>query len=317
MPGGGHAAGVVSAHRPFQRISGGAPRDMAMIPGGSFRMGTDYAEGFAMDGEGPIRDVRLTPFLIDRHAVRNKAFREFVRATKYRTEAEEFGWSFVFHLLLPPYLRRQLAGRGETVLGVEWWFRVEGADWRHPHGPQSDIRKIPDLPVVHVTHRDAEAYCDWANTRLPTEAEWECAARGGLDQQTYAWGETLTPDGQHMCNIWQGKFPDNNTADDGYVGPAPVYAFPPNGYGLFNMAGNVWEWCHDWWSADFHRLGPRDNPTGSPEPTGRRVMKGGSYLCHHSYCNRYRVAARTSNTPDSSIGNLGFRCVRDLGASGD
>ncbi len=275
-------------------------------------MGTEYAEGFPDDGEGPIREVTVAPFLMDRHAVTNRQFQEFVRATRYRTEAEAFRWSYVFWLLVPPYLRVKLQGHGETVLGLEWWFRVEGADWKHPHGPSSNIRKIPELPVVHVTHRDAEAYCAWAGVRLPTEAEWEFAARGGLAQTLYVWGDELMPGGTHMCNIWQGSFPNHNSAEDGYVGPAPVFAFEPNGYGLYNMAGNVWEWCRDWWSTDFHRTGPRDNPTGPPTPTGRRVMKGGSYLCHHSYCNRYRVAARTSNTPDSSTGNLGFRCVRDL-----
>ncbi|MCE9614711.1 MAG: formylglycine-generating enzyme family protein [Lentisphaerae bacterium] len=285
---------------------------MARIPGGSFLMGTADLSGFPDDGEGPVREVRLNTFLMDRHAVTNARFRDFVRDTHYRTEAEMFGWSYVFRLLVPPYLRRELQGRGETVLGLEWWYRVHGANWRHPYGPQSNIRNSPDLPVVHISHRDARAYCDWTGARLPTEAEWECAARGGLVQKTYAWGDELTPGGRHCCNIWQGTFPDINTAEDGYVGPAPVFTFEPNGYGLYNMAGNVWEWCHDWWSATHHQTGPRDNPTGPAESTGRRVMKGGSYLCHHSYCNRYRVAARTSNTPDSSTGNLGFRCVRDV-----
>lgn len=315
MPGG--AQGVAAAGQtggPFWRVYSGAARDMARIPGGAFLMGTDYREGFLDDGEGPIREVRLDPFLMDRCAVTNAQFNAFVQATRYRTEAEDFGWSFVFRLLMPPYLLPALLERGETVFGLEWWLRVEGADWKHPHGPRSGIRKGPDLPVVHVSHRDAEAYCAWAGVRLPTEAEWEFAARGGLAQKLYAWGDELTPGGQHRCNIWQGEFPKHNTAEDGYIGPAPVFAFEPNGYGLFNMAGNVWEWCHDWWNPDFHRTGPRENPTGPGTPTGRRMMKGGSYLCHASYCNRYRVAARTSNTPDSATVNLGFRCVRDLAA---
>ncbi len=308
-PGGGAAMPPAT---PFRRVHAGPPRDtLVPIPGGTFWMGTDVSDGFPDDGEGPVREVTVAPFLMDRGAVTNRQFEAFVRATGYRTDAERFGWSYVFQLLLPPYLRRELQGRGETVLGIEWWFRVQGACWKRPYGPRSHLRKIPDLPVVHVSHPDAEAYCRWAGVRLPTEAEWECAARGGLMRKRYAWGDELTPGGRHRCNIWQGRFPDENTAEDGYLGPAPVFAFEPNDYGLFNMCGNVWEWCHDGWSATHHLTASRDNPTGPDGPTDRRVMKGGSYLCHHSYCNRYRVAARTSNTPDSSTGNLGFRCVRD------
>jgi formylglycine-generating enzyme required for sulfatase activity len=168
-----------------------------------------------------------------------------------------------------------------------------------------------DHPVIHISYRDAVAYCEWAGKRLPTEAEFEFAARGGLVQQRYVWGNELTPNGEHMCNIWQGDFPKANSAEDGYVGTAPVFAYQPNGFGLHHMAGNVWEWVYDWWSPDFHVNGPRSNPIGPPHGE-RKVMRGGSYLCHDSYCNRYRVAARTSNTPDSSTGNLGFRCARDV-----
>ena len=275
-------------------------------------MGTDHAAGFPDDGEGPIREVMIAPFYIATYAVTNAQFQAFIKTTHYKTEAEEFGWSYVFWMLLPAVQRREIQQRGDTVLNLEWWCKVDGADWRHPYGPNSTIKKRMDLPVVHVSYRDARAYCDWAGMRLPTEAEWEYAARGGLDQAVYAWGDELTPAGKHMCNIWQGDFPRRNTADDGYVGPGPVFAYEPNGYGLYNVAGNVWEWCFDWWSPTYHVEGPRDNPTGPPSDTGRRVMKGGSYLCHESYCNRYRVAARTSNTPDSSTGNLGFRCARDV-----
>ena len=296
----------------FERVRSGDTTEMVQLEGGAFLMGSDCPDGFPDDGEGPVREVRIDPFFIDPYAVTNARFQAFVKATKYKTVAEQFGWSFVFWLLLPPYRRRAIVDRGETVLGLEWWYRVDGADWRHPIGPDSNTRKIPDLPVVHISHFDALAYCEWAGKRLPSEAEWEYAGRGGLDQNNFNWGEELTPGGKHMCNIWQGDFPEENTAEDGYAGPAPVFAYEPNGYGLYNMAGNVWEWCHDAWSTDYHLSGPRDNPTGPPGDAERRVMKGGSYLCHDSYCNRYRAGARTSNTTDSSTGNLGFRCVRDL-----
>lgn len=295
----------------FKRVNSGSTEGMVRLEGGKFLMGTDYPKGFPDDGEGPIREVTIDGFWIDKYSVTNRQFSEFIKATKYRTEAEIFGWSFVFRMLIPPYKRKQMQDRGETVLGLEWWYRVEGATWKHPEGPSSRIKKRPDHPVTHVSYKDALAYCDWAGKRLPTEAEYEYAARGGLEQKIYAWGDELTPNGKHMCNIWQGTFPDHNTAEDGYIGTAPVFTFAPNGYGLHNMAGNVWEWCYDYWSSDYHVDGSRENPTGPPMGD-RRVMRGGSYLCHESYCNRYRVAARTSNTPDSSTGNLGFRCVRDL-----
>ena len=280
---------------------------MIHLRGGEFLMGTDDGVGYLADGEGPARRVRVNAFAIDPCAVTNAQFRAFVKATGYQTDAERFGWSFVFHLLLPPRLARLDLPR---PLAAPWWRRVEGADWSRPEGPGSGIEKRLDHPVVHVSWNDAQAYCAWAGCRLPTEAEWEYAARGGLEGARYPWGDDLVPDGQHRCNIWQGVFPMKNTAEDGYVGTAPAKSFPPNGYGLYNMVGNVWEWCADWFSPRYHVKGPRNNPTGPPHGTAR-VMRGGSYLCHASYCNRYRVAARSSNTPDSSTGNLGFRCVRD------
>jgi formylglycine-generating enzyme required for sulfatase activity len=278
-------------------------------------MGTDDKEGFPADGEGPVRLVRVKPFLMDRTTVTNAQFAEFVKTTGYKSEAERFGWSYVFHLLVTPRGRQQVIGSPQPT---PWWLAVKGAYWAKPFGPDSNIRQLRDHPVVHVSWTDAMAYCAWAGKRLPTEAEWEYAARGGLEQARYPWGDELTPDGQHVCNIWQGAFPTYNSKEDGYLGTCPAGAFPPNGYGLHNVAGNVWEWCADWFSPTFHMNGmmngmdgPQDNPVGPADGTDR-VTRGGSFLCHKSYCNRYRVAARSHNTPDSSTGNLGFRCVVDV-----
>ena len=290
------------------RVNRGKLAGMRAIPGGEFLMGSADADGWPADGEGPVRSVSVQPFYLDATCVTNEQFNDFVNATKYQTEAARFGWSFVFHLFLS---RQQIARVTERVTGSEWWCKIEGATWRHPEGEGSNIKKRWDHPVVHISWNDALAYCAWAGKRLPTEAEWECAARGGLVQKKYAWGDELYPDGKHMCNIWQGKFPMHDTAEDGYSGTAPAKSFPTNGYGLYNVAGNVWEWCADWFSPRFHVNGPRAYPVGPP--TGdRKVIRGGSYLCHSSYCNRYRVGARIGNTPDSSTGNTGFRCVRDV-----
>ncbi|AKU18971.1 hypothetical protein VV02_15390 [Luteipulveratus mongoliensis] len=279
---------------------------MVQLPGGTFRMGTDDSSGFAADGEGPIREVELDPFLIDRFAVSNDDFAAFVEASGYVTEAERYGWSYVFAGFLASELRR-ISPRLEAT---PWWAGVEGAQWRSPEGPGSTLQGRADHPVVHVSWDDAQAYAQWAGKRLPTEAQWEYAARGGHEQRRYSWGEELTPGGAHMANIWQGRFPVKNTLDDGFAGTAPVDAFPPNDYRLHNMAGNVWEWCADWWTTD-HDTAVQQNPPG-PSTGSAKVMRGGSYLCHESYCNRYRVAARTSNTIGSAGGNLGFRCVADV-----
>lgn len=279
---------------------------MVNLPGDTFRMGTEDLQGFPADGEGPVRDVELSGFRIAICAVTNAEFAEFVAATGYTTDAERFEWSYVFAGFLPGELRRV----SPRPPGAPWWCGVQGAYWRHPEGPQSTVESRVDHPAIHISWNDAVAYCEWANARLPTEAEWEYAARGGLDQRRYPWGDELTPDEHHMCNIWQGRFPAKNTVQDGYRGTAETDAFAPNGFGLYNVAGNVWEWCADWWGMpDGARS--RTDPSGPGQGTAR-VLRGGSYLCHDSYCNRYRVAARTSNTPDSSSGNLGFRCVRDV-----
>ncbi|MFW2334140.1 formylglycine-generating enzyme family protein [Ilumatobacter sp.] len=278
------------------------------IPGGPFVMGTDEAYRYQGDGEGPARDITVGPYRIAKHSVTNRQFAAFVEDTGHRTEAEVFEWSFVFHLFLPDDFPPTRA-----VAATPWWRQVFGADWAHPDGPHSDLTDRWDHPVVHVSWNDATAYCTWADVRLPTEAEWEKAARGGLVQRRFVWGDDFAPDGRTMCNIFEGEFPTVNTADDGYVGTAPVDAFPANGFGLHNMAGNVWEWCSDWFHTDFHVTGTRTDPAGPPSGEAK-VMRGGSYLCHDSYCHRYRVAARSSNTADSSCGNLGFRVAADPAA---
>jgi len=273
---------------------------LTSLAGGEFQMGTDDKFGFPADGEGPVREVTVDSFSISKTAVSNAKFAEFVTATGYQTEAERFGWTFVFHLFLPDDFPPTRA-----VAAAPWWRQVEGACWSNPFGPHSDLRELDNHPVTHISWNDAVAFCSWARVRLPTEREWEFAARGGLKQQRYPWGHDFEPDGRTMCNIFEGTFPTENTAEDGYVGTAPVDAYDPNGFGLHNVAGNVWEWCYDWFGT-IHG----DSPDG-PGHGEAKVMRGGSYLCHDSYCNRYRVGARSSNTADSSTGNLGFRVVSD------
>jgi formylglycine-generating enzyme required for sulfatase activity len=283
-----------------------APRGTVLLAGGTFLMGTDSAEGYPADGEGPVREVTLSAFWMDTLAVTNAQFGAFISATGYRTDAERFGWSFVFAGLLPGDF-----GPTRGAAAAPWWREVEGATWDHPEGPHSDVSARQDHPAVHVSWDDAAAYCAWAGKRLPTEAEWEYAARGGLVQRRYPWGDELTPAGEHRCNTWQGDFPASNDCDDGFYGTAPAGAFPPNGYGLYNMVGNTWEWCADWFEVRHERTTLHD-PRG-PEAGTHRVIRGGSYLCHESYCYRYRVAARSASTPDSSTGNTGFRCVASVG----
>jgi formylglycine-generating enzyme required for sulfatase activity len=309
----GSHAGCCAPQRPSRgavQVQLGKPQRAAAshedvaVPAGAFLMGDAFGEGYATDGETPVHEVELAGFRIDATTVTNQMFAAFVEATGYRTEAERYGSSAVFHLLVQAP-REDVLG---PAAGAPWWLNVKGADWAHPAGPSSSWTERPDHPAVHVSWHDAQAYCAWAGRRLPTEAEWEYAARGGLVGARYAWGDELTPGGQHRCNKWQGTFPTHNTEDDGHLGTAPVKSFPANGYGLYEVAGNVWEWCNDWFLPKYYRNSPRDNPQGPTIGAGR-VMRGGSYLCHESYCNRYRVAARTSNTPESSSGNCGFRTV--------
>lgn len=274
------------------------------IPTGLFVMGSEDPIGYESDGEGPVRNVTVGNFDMCRTAVSNAEFARFVEETGFRTVAEVEGSAFVFGGLLPDDYPPT---RG--VASAPWWRLVEGASWDHPEGPHSNLDGREDHPVVQVAWMDALAYCEWSGTRLPTEAEWEYAARGGLAEARFPWGDELTPDGVHRANVWQGTFPAENTLDDGWLGTAPVTAYEPNGYGLYNMAGNVWEWCADWFHPTFHRGEQRVNPKG-PGAGTHRVMRGGSYLCHESYCFRFRVAARSSNMPDASTGNLGFRVVK-------
>ena len=279
---------------------------MIELPGGTFSMGTADLWTYPDDGEGPGHEVTLAPFRIDAAAVTNSRFGAFIEETGYRTDAERYEWAFVFAGLLPDDFEDT---RG--VAQAPWWRQVYGADWAHPEGPQSNVDDRGDHPVVQVSWRDASAFCSWAGVRLPTEAEWEYAARGGLVGAVFPWGNDLEPDGRHRMNVWQGTFPTENSLGDGYYGTAPVDTFEPNGFGLYNMTGNVWEWCADWYDPSYYARSTPDNPTGS-EHGEARVMRGGSYLCHASYCNRYRVGARSGNGPDSNVGNLGFRCAADV-----
>ncbi|WP_110180556.1 formylglycine-generating enzyme family protein [Nocardioides solisilvae] len=303
-------AAVADAYRPSPGAA--VRKGQVRIPGGTVAMGDTFGEGDPADGEQPVHAVALAPYWMDETAVTNQAFARFVRETGHVTEAEELGVSPVFHLAVRAHPRDVL----HPVVGLPWWWAVRGADWRHPAGPLSSVDQLPHHPVVHVTWRDADAYCRWAGKRLPTEAEWEHAARGGLVGARFPWGDEPTERGAWRLNIFQGDFPLHNTAEDGHPTTAPVRSYRPNGHGLWNTVGNVWEWCADWFSpteyadralaADLPVADPRGPRSGE-----QRVMRGGSYLCHDSYCRRYRVAARSSSTPDSASANVGFRCAND------
>jgi formylglycine-generating enzyme len=307
---------------------------MVRIPAGEFMMGTN--EGRAYPNERPARRVRVNGFWIDEHPVTNREFSRFVGATGYLTTAElPPRWEELQKQLAPgtpkPQSGRLMPGSvvftppgHEATLNytTAWWSWVPGASWKHPWGNNQTMPK-PDDPVVHVSWFDAQAYAAWAGKRLPTEAEWEYAARGGLDGRRYVWGDEATPRGRQMANTWQGKFPGRNTCEDGFEGLAPAKSFPPNGYSLYGMAGNVWQWCRDWYRPADQRFLTADsvvsNP-GGPESSfdsvdpyaPRRVLKGGSYLCQKDYCERYRPSARRAAAPDTGSSDVGFRCVKDL-----
>lgn len=278
--------------------------ERVFLKGGSFIMGTSDRI-LLDDGERPERKAKVGAFHVDVGAVSNERFAAFINATGYKTEAEEFGWSFVFHQFLDN------PENYEGVLGTEWWRVVPGAYWAAPEGPGSDVDDRLDHPAVHISWNDAQQFARWAGGRLPTEQEWEFAARGGLERKRYPWGDEDPNDQDFFpCNIWQGNFPHINSSADGYQGTAPVKSFEPNGYGLYNMVGNAWEWTQDVYRIKSMRKGAkRKMDELKNEPS--KVIKGGSYLCHKSYCFRYRVAARSHNTPDSATGHMGFRLVYD------
>lgn len=272
------------------------------IPGGPGLTGTNKPE-VQNDGEEPVRKSKISPFKIAATAVTNQEFEAFVSATGYVTEAEIFGWSFVFWAQVPNSI-----GATQGVAGVEWWRRVDGANWREVNGPGTALQAWhPDHPVVHVSWNDARAYAAWAGGRLPTEAEWEHAARGGLGDVRFPWGDQEPNDTDFFpCNVWQGKFPDTNLALDGYITTAPARSFEPNGYGLYNMVGNVWEWTSDPMSIKSLKKQAKTRMAGMK---GYKLSKGGSFLCHPSYCYRYRIAARSGTSPDSTTTHIGFRVI--------
>ena len=300
---------------------------MAPIPSTTFWMGSDrhYPE------EAPARRVSVDAFLIDVAPVTNADFRAFAQATGYVTLAERPPDPALYPgadpKLLQPGSAVFVAPRRPTppTDPFLWWCYAPGASWRRPLGPDSDLRGMDDHPVVHIAHEDAEAYALWAGKRLPTEAEWECAARGGLDGAAYAWGEELEPGGQVLANYWRGRFPSQSLKPAGRFRTSPVGAFPPNAFGLYDMIGNVWEWTADWYAqpappSDKPCCAPR-NPRGASEEEsressypgagfGRKVLKGGSHLCADNYCQRYRPAARYPQTIDTSTSHIGFRCAR-------
>ncbi len=319
----GSAAIVVAANSKSGKIIGMCPAQMVKIPGGRFRMGADdtYPE------EAPAHWVEVDDFAIDAAPVTNAQFRAFVEATGYVTfpeippRAEDYPNALPEMLYAGSLVFRKSNRPIPTDDWSKWWEFRSGADWRHPYGPESTLDGLDDHPVVHVAYSDAEAYAAWAGKSLPTEAEFEYAARGGLDGATYAWGEVFRPKGKHMANTWQGRFPFENTREDGWETTSPVGSFPANAYGLYDMIGNVWEWTQDWYElrhkADASKAcciprNPRGPEGGTIDPCGlapQRVLKGGSFLCAPSYCKRYRPAARHAEPVDTSTCHVGFRCV--------
>ncbi len=303
---------------------GPAPEGMVWVPGGSFWMGCGDCD---MPDAVPVHPVVVRGFWMDRTPVTNAQFARFVAATGYVTLAErkldrkEFPDAPAERLVPGSEVFSPPTVNAPVLRYLDWWRFVPGANWRHPEGPGSDLRGREDHPVVHIAYEDALAYAGWAGKRLPTEAEYEFAARGGLDRKHYAWGDELRPGGRYVANIWEGRFPAENTAEDGYLRTSPVGAFPPNGFGLYDMGGNVWQWTGDWYRADYFAAlaaaGPARDPQGPAEPydpaepsVPKRVVKGGSFLCSDRYCTRYLVGSRGKADPTSTSSNLGFRLVK-------
>ncbi len=292
---------------------------MVWITPGKFWMGSDEGQ----EDERPAHSVALDGFWMDRTEVTNEEFSRFTRATGYVTVAERTPTAKDYPDV-PPH--RLVAGSvvfspPPDVTSFEnpylWWEYRPGANWRHPEGPGSDLKGRDKHPVVHICWEDARAYAQWAGKRLPTEAEWEYAARGGLDREPFCWGSELAPENQWRANIWQGRFPNENTLGDGFRATSPVASYPPNGYGLYDMSGNVWEWCQDWYLPDYYCSSPARNPRGpdtsfDPNEPGvaKRVQRGGSFLCSEIYCVGYRPSARMKAPPDTGLSHSGFRCVR-------
>jgi len=300
---------------------------MVWIQGGTYRMGSDYH----YPEEAPSHRVAVDGFWMDLTPVTNREFRRFVNATGYVTfaeikpDAKDYPGALVEMVQAGSLVFTPPNHPVNTRDWSQWWRFTFGANWRKPYGPRSSIIGLDHHPVVHIAYRDAEAYAHWAGKKLPTEAEWEFAARGGLDGAEFAWGDAFTPDGKHRANTWQGEFPNQNLKEDGYDRTSPVTAFPPNGYGLYDMIGNVWEWTSDWWSASHPAEAQKaccipENPRGGQESQSydacqpqiripRKVLKGGSHLCAPNYCRRYRPAARHAQPVDTSASHLGFRCI--------
>lgn len=306
--------------------------EMVWIPAGEFVMGS--AEAGAMANEQPAHTVKLDGYWIDSHEVTNRQFEEFVKATGYLTTAERKPDWEELKKSVPPGTPEPPADAlvpGALVFHApsipvptndvsQWWSWTPGADWKHPEGPKSSLEGRENHPVVHVSWDDANAYATWAGKRLPTEAEWECASRGGLAGKRFTWGDDPPTEESLLANIWQGRFPNRNDRRDGWERTSPVKTYPANGYGLHDMSGNVWEWCSDWYRADAYAKqaqkgevtnpkGPSDSWDPSEPYAQKRVIRGGSFLCHITYCESYRTAARRGNTPDTGMSHLGFRCV--------
>lgn len=275
--------------------------ELCEIPGGMATVGTDQPL-ISIDEEGPARTIEIQPFKMMATTVTNEMFEKFIADTGFVTEAERFGWSFVFYQHLPEAFKDT-----QAVVGSQWWRKVEGANWRHINGPGSDSCYEPEHPVVHVSWNDAQAFAQWAGGALPTESQWEHAARGGMGDVKFPWGDKEPNDTEHQpCNIWQGDFPTTNSCADGYSATAPARSFEKNGYGLYNMCGNVWEWT----SGRLKIQGrSEESRQYAKHYKGSKLLKGGSFLCHKSYCFRYRIAARSGNTPDSTTAHQGFRLV--------